>query len=389
MKYIKGTSHFLNEGAALVGPNYDKVELEWLDNRTKPLEVLKSNNQNEVTGFDKIGTTKGGSFQVYYGLTVDPKRSEKLGSEDPVFKITMDALKSSNILDGVAAISKFISRTANKIAETKRKVDYIVPLGSTKGLSPDLAQAFSNRFKEAKVLPLGKYQFSNISSALDWEYIRDYEYRSSKGDVRSILSRVKNEILKEIDQDKTSPELIQAIRNSNTPDELRGIILRSDPKNRYYEFGSPQIIWSNPNYQIRSSGLQFGGSRRFFKTKYETPKPSGEFASPDFTKALISCILSEKTMLFVDDNTRTKEDLSRIFDVIIEIANSILPKDKASRVESEYFKRFFAYVLIYVPEGGGKKDTRDIVVKKLASETDVTEFKSDLLNFKNWIEENR
>jgi hypothetical protein len=392
MKYLKSFTNLIKEGASLEPPDYETVDLEWMDDKSEPLEVLKTNNSNDVAGFrDKIGLTKDGSFQIYYGLTVDPKRNASLGNSDPVFKITLDELKAANLEDP-DDLSDFISNTANRIANVKGKVDYIVPMGSTKGLSTRLAEVFSEKFSNAEVIPLKKYTFSNIASAMDWDYINSYEARARGEGVgddeevpRSVLVQIKNQIIDEIDRIKTPATLIAAIRGAQTPEELRGIILRSDPNNRYHKFGDPQIEWINPNYEIRSSGLQFGGSRKLFKTKYETPKASGEFGSPEFTEAVISCIRTRKTMLFLDDNARTKEDLSKIFDSIMEVAERVLPSEQLTKDESLYFKRFFAYVLIYIPVSGGEKSKSEITVKKLAGEDEVTRFRSDLRNFDEWI----
>ena len=115
MRFLKDFNQYINEGARLVAPNYDKAELSWQDDKTLPLEVLKTNNTHNITGFRKVGTTKDGSFQVYYGLTVDPNRNEKLGAEDPIFKLTLDSLKKSNILNSDSALFKFTSHTANEI----------------------------------------------------------------------------------------------------------------------------------------------------------------------------------------------------------------------------------------------------------------------------------
>ena len=121
--FVKKYNQFINEGARLVGPNFDKVELSWLNDPKLPLEVLKSNNSHDVTGFRKIGITSDGSFQVYYGLTIDPKRNIQLGNEDPLFKITLDELKKSNILNSKKGISDFVTRTAQEIIQKKRKID--------------------------------------------------------------------------------------------------------------------------------------------------------------------------------------------------------------------------------------------------------------------------
>jgi len=400
MSFIKDFDQFINEGASLVPPNYDKVDLSWKDRKSLPLEVLKTNGLHNVAGFkDKSlpGITKDGSFQIYYGLTVDPDRSKELGDEDPLFKHTLDLLKKSNILNSQAALSEFTKPTADKIRSNKSNINYVVSLGSTAGLSKDLAEAFSLHFNGSKFIPLSKYSFDNFEHALNWKYIRDYDERIEnkeqvkEKDLAPILDKVKHDIVDAIDQEKTSPEILGDIYNARNGDELRGIILAADPKNRYHEYdseGKTTIFWKSTPYNIRSSGIAYGGSREWLKTKYDTPKPSGEFGDASFIEAVKRCILGEETMLFVDDNSRTKKDIRGIFKVIANIANDIFAD--TDRVDSHmmrtYYKRFLAYVLIYIPDSGEK----DITVKKLASEEDVNDFiNGGVLSVEDWIRQNK
>ena len=95
-------------------------------------------------------------------------------------------------------------------------------------------------------------------------------------------------------------------------------------------------------------------------------------------------------MIFVDDNSRTKEDLSKIFDSIIKIANNVLlDVENKTDFMDQYYKRFLAYVLIYLPEPRSNGDANDIQVKKLASAENVNLFKDGgLLNIEQWIKAN-
>jgi hypothetical protein len=394
VKFLKDYDQFINEGAHLIAPNYDTVELSWQDDKGLPLEVLKTNGSHEVTGFRKVGITKSGSFQVYYGLTVDPNRNEKLGAEDPLFKRTLDLLKKSNILDAGRSLFRFTERTANEIKSKKGKVNYVVSLGSTAGLSKDLGEAFTKHFSGAKFIPLSKYDFENFEQALNWEYIRGYDTKVKEEGKRPILDKVKIDILNAIDQDRTSPAIITNIRAANDADSLRGVLLAGDPKNKYHQYDPEEmttIFWKKTPYNIRSSGLSHGGSRQWLKTKYDTPKSSGEFGETEFMEAIKKCILGGATMLFVDDNSRTKEDISRIFDAIIELAENIVRDVNTidSKIISQYHKRFLAYVLIYLPEPKSQGDSRDITVKKLASEDDVNNFVAGGLgSIQQWIRQN-
>lgn len=395
MKYfVKNYSQFINEGARLVAPNFDKVELSWLDDPKLPLEVLKSNNSHNVTGFRKVGTTRGGSFQVYYGLTIDPKRNIKLGDEDPLFKLTLDELKSSNILNSKNAISNFVNRTVNEIRSKKGNIDYVVALGSTSGLSSDLAEVFNEKFKGSTYISLDKAKFDDFGKALNWDYIKNYDIKVKEEGVRPILSGVKEDIIKAIDLDRTSPEIIKTIKDAQSADELKTILLKGNPSYRYGEYsqtGANTIFWKAEPFTIRSSGISRGGSRAWLKTKYSTPKESGEYGDPIFTEAVKNCIIGGSTMLFVDDNSRTKEDISKIFDSIIGIATAILKDIENPTAQMEqYHKRFLAYVLAYLPEPRSQGDASDIQVKKLAKAEDVELFKQGgLLSIKQWIDSNK
>lgn len=402
MKFIKGYNQFVIEGAHLVPPTYDQVELSWKDDKTLPLEVLKTNVVHDVSGFVKVGRTKGGSFELYYGLTVDPNRNKKLGSEDPLFKITLDKLKNANIVNSTKSLYKFTAMTAREILSKKGKIDYVVSLGSTAGLSTDLGKIFNSQFKDSKFIPLSKYEFDNFQQALNWEYIRDYDTKVEVEGKTPIIDKVQQDVIDAIDLEKTNPAIIAAIRRTENADDLRGILLKADPKNRYHEYdptGRTTIFWKKDPYIIRSSGLSYRGSRQWFKTKYDTPKPTGEIGSLEFMEAVKECILYGKTMIFVDDNARTKEDISKIFDVISSFAENLIqtigrPELVSNRRFADsvlsYHKRFLAYVLIYLPVPSSNADSRDITVQKLASDEDVQKFSmGGLTNIQKWIKQNR
>lgn len=389
--FIKKYNQFINEGAQLGGPNFDIVKLNWLDDKKAPLEVLKSNNSHDVTGFRKIGTTSGGSFQVYYGLTIDPNRNRELGDSEPVFKLTLDALKQANIDGSTRALAEFIKPTAREIRAKKGTIDYVVSLGSTAGLSQDLGERFSKEFKDAQYLQLPKENFENFEKALNWDYIKNYETKVKEKGIRPIFAGVKQDVIDAIDLDKTSPEIIAEINAAKTADELENIILKGNPNYRYGEYseeGLNTIFWKAEPFNIRSSGISRGGSRQWLKTKYSTPKPSGEFGDPIFVEAVKKCIIGTSTMLFVDDNSRTKEDISKIFDSIIMIAKQVLADTETVTTQMEqYHKRFLAYVLIYLPDDSQSGDSKNIGVKKLAGAQTVDQFREGgIPAFAEWIE---
>ena len=389
-KFIIEYGDFINEGARLVPPNYNTVELSWLNDPKLPLEVLKTNGSFDVTGFRKIGNTKAGSFQVYYGLSIDPKRNKELGAEDPIFKITLDELKNANILNIKKDLPAFINPTAKEILNKKRKIDYVVSLGSTAGLSNTLGQEFSKKFG-ANHIQLAKIDFDNFGKALNWDYIIDYDRKVREEGKAEILKSVKQDVIDAIDDTQTSPEVIRKIRKAESGEELKALLLRSNPNYRYGEMEDPlEIFWKSTPFNIRSSGISRGGSRAWLKTKYETPKSSGEFGDPELVDAIRRCVIGGATMMLVDDNSRTKEDISKIFDSIIRLAeNLILDTELPTEMMKAYHKRFLAYVLIYLPVPGTAGDPNGIEVKKLASARDVIDFKNGgLLSIKQWIENN-
>jgi hypothetical protein len=376
MKHVMRFSDFLNEGAKLSPPNYNSVELEWFDEKRDPLEVFKTNASHNVAGFKKMGITSEGAYQIYYGLAVDPSRRDRLSNSDPVLKKTMDLLKSANIEGGEEALRGFTKKTASVIKQNKQTIDYIVSLGSTQGLSAMLGRVFATHFPEAKLINLEKYQFENIVKAIKWDYV------STQGE--AVLTRVKNSVIREIDRERT-PDFANVRRKiiaAKTEEELQNKLDIGNPDGVGH-----QIVWKTPNFVIRSSGVSHGGSRQWMKTKYDTPKPTGEKGSIEFVNAVIDCIKGGKTMLYVDDNARTRGDLSDLFDfneyVITNAQEYGINPEQARK--SKYWKRFLAYVLIYVPDLGAQ----DITVKKLIDKDSLQVFSAEqdyLANIEAWKE---
>jgi hypothetical protein len=166
----------------------------------------------------------------------------------------------------------------------------------------------------------------------------------------------------------------------------------AEPHQNYFDVRPlPTIFWKKEPYNIRSSGISHGGSREWLKTKYATPKTSGEFGETEFVEAVKKCIIGGATMLFVDDNSRTKEDIRKIFDAIIKLAENIIADSDTLDYNfiRQYHKRFLAYVLIYLPEPRSQGGSNDITVKKLASEEGVDNFiNGGLASIQSWIRQN-
>jgi hypothetical protein len=358
MKFIKNFKTYVSEGA-FYNKDSGSISLNWKNDQNNELEILKTNVFNDTTGFNKKGGKN--SFRVFYGLEVDENKIAELNNK-PIIKLTMDALKNSIIKGGAGSLIEFVRPTVSKIKSYIGNIDYIVPMGSTALLSNDLALAVQKSSPSSTIVPLKKDTFKNIVNAIDWKYIEYYE--AGVGNIqnskprKSLLNNLKQIILKEINLDNSSWFAINAIKNSKNWQILRGILLRSDPIHRNFKEDF-KIEWKSNPFNIRSSGKSFGGSRKMFKTKYQTPHREKEDSSRKhgdlyFVEAVKNCIFYKKTMLIVDDNTRTKEDISKIFDSIIEIADE-MSLEKGERVDSTYHKRIMAYVLMFIPDKGTKK----------------------------------
>ena len=400
MKLIKTFKEFINEGAYL-NPESDTVVLNWKNDDKNPLEVLKSNDDFTITGFTKLGI-KSESFTVYYGLEVDENRIKEL-QENPYVKLTLDSLKQSLIDGGNAAIESFMKPTIDEIKKNKGTVaiDYIVPLGSRESLSMDMANAIKKytggKIKSAfgkitkvktKIIPLNKYIFSNITHALDWNYIEDYEngvgkiHGKNKKPRKTILHLLKDVVTQEIEN--ASQETILSIKNAKDWSKIKGIMLRSQPQHRMYSPNN-HIDWQSTDFDIKSSGISFGGNRKFFKTKYETPKTTGEFGDRAFIEAVMDCVKNNKYMLLIDDNARTKEDMSKIFDSVIKIADNHMDDIKQFGRENvtdsivKFHNRMAAYVLIFVPDKKIKFADQEDVENLRAAFSEVENFSLDTL----------
>ncbi len=344
MRALSFKDFCINEGAS-VNKRNGMVTLNWSDDRNDEYEFLKTNNTMEVANIRKTGI---GNFPIYFGLSVDQDRLSELQNKADV-KMTLDWLKQSKIEGGLKSIVQFAQPTISYIKK-QHSIDYVIPMGSTKGLSKDLSDAISELIGNANVVPLDKYEFDNISQAIDWEYVESYEDNPK---TKSILPQLIAIIREEIDT--TSPEVLNRLRKVTDWQELKGLLLRSNPNNRYFDKEN-EIVWKNDSFKIRSSGELWAGLRQAFKTKYQTPKRSGEFGSPEFMDAFRKCVLNSKTMLLVDDNTRSKKDISNIIDTLLEVGNNILADipNRPTLDQSTWTKRIISYVLIFVPDHKAK-----------------------------------
>lgn len=348
MKAFNFEEFCINEGASVNRRN-GMVTLNWTDDRNDEYEFLKTNNTMEVATIRKTGK---GIFPIYFGLSVDKNRLADLQKKADV-KMTLDWLKQSKIEGGVKSIFEFVKPTIMYI-EKSHRIDYVIPMGSTKGLSKDLSEAIAMLTGDAEVVPLDKYEFDNITQAIDWDYVESYEDNPK---TKSILPQLIAIIREQIDL--TSVDVLNRLRSITDWRELKGLLLRSNPNNRYFK-PEDEIVWLNDSFKIRSSGELWSGLRQAFKTKYQTPKKSGEFGSPEFMEAFKHCVIDKKTMLLVDDNTRSKKDISNIIDTLLVLGDNIIADlpNRPTLDQASWMQRILSYVLIFVPDHKAKISNR-------------------------------
>lgn len=323
MKYLH-TRDKINEGARL-NDTRDKVYLHWRNSEIDD-EILLSNTSVEAI--------KTSGYTIAYGLKLGDIR--RVGTVEN--KATLDQLKNFKIVGSEKALSEFMSRSLKSLIGYGTKINYIVPLGSTKPLSKSLAEVAAEQLK-AKIVPLEKKEFKTIADAFNWDYISG---SFTPGILRMLKTIVKGEI------ESAPPEIMDALTLTKTDTEFRDII------------SSPDIVWKTDNYTIQTSGKAYRGSRRLFKTKYKIPETNDEYTDIDFKEALINCILHRHRMIIVDDNLRSGEDMRAIFKAIDHLIDNMYT-NKLIKHASNYKNMIMAYVLIYAKESEGKfADQKDV-----------------------------
>jgi len=375
MKYIKS----IFEGAKLLF-NFDDMpqtsELNIKDDGDK-LEYLKTYQGVPTKVMSSISKV---SFNIYYGLKLDEKlkpmiKDAKTGAKHRVIlKILSDFLKSTNIKGGIDSLVNFMTSSIKAINYQKR-IDYVIPLGSTKSLSEDMTAAVKQILPNTNIDPVDKMIFKDVASALDWNYILNYDDRVVKEGIRPIVSIVKGYIRREIVNDESGEGIIQAILNAKTGAELKSVLLKSNKNHPDYR-DEYKITWKTPNFIVRSSGISFGGSRSIFKNKYYIPTEKNTVNNPRLHEIVRDVVLNNKSMLIVDDNISSKVDMKSVFKSIETIAYNILEDQKTAlnfnknaysnqeikrELEiAQWNKRVNAYVLINLD--GNKMGTQEEIL---------------------------
>lgn len=366
MKYIKK----LDEGAELIFDDLGipiSVNLNW-ENTKSEYEYLKTNYIEY--GDPGLRSNNHPEIGIYAGLIIDDKLKDKLKSsikDNVYFKITADLLKDVKIQGGSDSICSFLKKSTRPISQKYGgRIDYVFPMGSTKGLSSEIASCLSSVFPKSNILGLDKRGFNNIVDALNWDYIIEYDYMTDK---KPILDKIKALIKAEAEE--MSDKLKEDIKSAKSGKELRLILFKANPKYRDYDY-EYHVVWKNTPYIIRSSGLSFGGSRKYFKDKYRaSDMPSSQHNASDdldLIEAIRKCIFNDKSILIVDDNISTRMDIYSILDSISKIGNRIIEtsptiSDYKTRFSIEQWKkRVNVYALIYFDK------------IKLATQTEISDF---------------
>jgi len=347
---------YINEGAYL--DDAGKVILTSQNDANNKGEVLKTTGaqlKQRIHGISYFKNTPTRGLQLpslmfpkFHSLDMD----EYTGPVDHPgrFKYTMDQLKNGNIVDADASLPQFIKDSFNSLKITQYfRPAYLVGTGSTKGLVGKLCDSIQVALnQEIPVVSLNKVKYLNAGDALNWDEVYSQVSRQASPtnpEGINTLKIVKTGILHYIDKENTDANIISAIRDSNSVEELEKLITG---KGRYIS-PDTEIKWLTQIDQekmipfiIRSSGRNGGGTKAFWKVKYD-------FEEKQFIEAVIDCILSlkketKKRMLIVDDNINTGDDVRLTKENIESIINKMLPASETDRTAA---KSLFGFYVLY------------------------------------------
>lgn len=343
--YINFTDFCLNEGAyldkdgsiILSGPDDSSNNDEVLKTQSGRIMASAYNSKADWSSSERQHLLK---FPIYSSLGID----DYAGTLDHPgrFKYTMDQLKSGNIKGGDQAIEDFLRHSFNRLnmRRSLSGVKYIVSVGSSKGLVASLSNAAANIFN-ANVINLPKVEYINAGDAINFEELKHQVETQEKGE--STFDRFKTFILNEyINLDRSTPEIIDAIRNATNVEDLKNLLLR---QNQY--FNEEDLVWDNEEdfktqikpFIVKSSGVDFRGlnTRRMWKPKYD-------YNYIDFMDAVAECATKYGTkMLIIDDNRNSGTDITNITNNIIQISESL----KLDRNLAKDWMTNFAFYVMY------------------------------------------
>jgi hypothetical protein len=395
MKFLKSFSNFINEGA-WVDPNDPETVIISVQNNSKnDTEVLKTTSVESGRDFSIS------PFTVYWGLTY----KEYTGRVDHEgrFKYTMDLIKKAERSDtgdstirdmegnsGEAALSNFINYSFSKlnIAEPQ----YICAIGSTEGLAGMLGRTINGIHPQATLISLNKIIYLNAIDAFDFaEFKRQVERQLIDNPQSNTFPTTKKYLIDTyIDKRKTDPMVMAEVINAKTPDELEQVLM---------DYGIPGSANYDPELSIvfidkdtdgkdlvpfivRSSKRNVGGSRSFWKNKYN-------YQEEAFLNAVYDCITKNKKMIIVDDNKNSGIDIKSISSAIINIAMGMFPNQIESQIVNK-IKNNFAFYMMYdmhhVKGANDKIQDKRAHLDNKGNQAYTVDLSNDVLkNFKDYL----
>lgn len=345
-------NEFINEGAYL-GKD-DMVRIQYADDSNNPDEVLKTADSGRT--YFKDTPVKGRlenrpsdwSWPIFWGMGPDGISPEI--DHPGRIKHTMDQLKKARVTDIDSSLKDFIDGSFRRLGITSNfRPDYIVTVGSTAGLVNSMANAIRNVVgSKVEIIELPKVIYFDAYEAFDWDEVNAQVERNGE----KTFNTAKKAIYNYVDIDQTPNELKLAIRNSRTVADLRRAL---------ETFG---VVWKDvvagekvKPFIVRSSGRTFGGSRSFWKNKYD-------YETNSFIEAVVDCAVNKSKMLIIDDNKHTGKDMTDIRHNIMEIIAGL------DKVEENPANRFAFYVLYRMPQDKVYTDARGSD-KKMDMSTDT------------------
>ena len=152
MNHIKNFIQFINEGAWYVTKNRKaKTYLSVKNNPRNANELLKTVNPNNLN-FSERGIAK---IKTYFGLYNDPPYVSETPDGDRAKEFIMDPLKEDNFLMAPGeSLEDFFRYTFTNNIEGN--IDYIVTMGSSKGLVKKMGDTFLNIYPNATIISIPK-----------------------------------------------------------------------------------------------------------------------------------------------------------------------------------------------------------------------------------------
>ena len=304
MNHIKNFIQFINEGAWYVTKNRKaKTYLSVKNNPRNANELLKTVNPNNLN-FSERGIA---NIKTYFGLYPDPPYLNNTPDGDRAKEFIMDPLKDDNFLMAPGeSLEDFFKYTfTNNI---QGNIDYIVTMGSSKGLVKKMGDTFLNIYPNATIISIPKIKYTDAMQAIDWE--------SYNRKIESELAMHRGYYEEDVINRRTGK--IKHKKGDEKP-RYSPTMQRVEPWIDAMVAGLLEM--DDPSFEIRSSG-EMGGIRSALRPKYNT-------ATEAFIGAVHHCGLGDNNgnfgrMLIIDDNINQGVDLRDISNKMIEILSGII-----------------------------------------------------------------